>query len=195
MSGTTAPPAPDSIQTSEEPEPSGFTVGPLLVVALSFVVSMVVGALLIAVTDRPTRKAAQHFFSAPGTMFSRAWHAVSRAYVALFQGAIVDPHTFGHGSVWRDFNPLSETLLNATPLILVGLSVGLAFRTGLFNIGGQGQIIMGAVLAGYVGFEWHLPPVLHVVVAVLAAVVGGAAWGGLAGWLKARTGASGCTQC
>jgi simple sugar transport system permease protein len=107
----------------------------------------------------------------------------------LFQGAIFDPHTFGHGTVWRDFNPLSETLLNATPLILVGLSVGLAFRTGLFNIGGQGQIIMGAVLAGYVGFEWRLPPVLHVAVAVLAAVVGGAAWGGLAGWLKARTGA------
>ena len=48
---------------------------------------------------------------------------------------------------------------------------------------------MGAVLAGYVGFAWRLPPVLHVVVAVLAAVVGGAAWGGLAGWLKARTGA------
>ncbi|MDQ1494144.1 MAG: ral nucleoside transport system permease protein [Actinomycetota bacterium] len=190
MSGTAAPPAPGAaVQTSEEPQPSGFSAGPLLVVALSFVVAMVVGALLIAVTDRPTRTATGNFFNSPGTMFSKAWHAVSSAYVALFQGAIFDPHTFGHGTVWRDFNPLSETLLNATPLILVGLSVGLAFRTGLFNIGGQGQIIMGAVLAGYVGFEWRLPPVLHVAVAVLAAVVGGAAWGGLAGWLKARTGA------
>ena len=99
MSGTAAPPAPDAVQTSEEPEPSGFSAGPLLVVALSFVVSMVVGALLIAVTDRPTRTAAGHFFDSPGTVFSKAWHAVSGAYVALFQGAIFDPHTFGHGTV------------------------------------------------------------------------------------------------
>jgi ABC-type uncharacterized transport system permease subunit len=162
---------------------------PLLVVALSFVVAMIVGAILIAVTDVPTRKAAEHFSSGPGSTFSHAWKAISGAYVALFQGAIFDPHLIGHGNVWHDFNPLSETLLNATPLILVGLSVGLAFRTGLFNIGGQGQIILGAICAGYVGFTWQLPPFIHVVVAVLAGVIGGAAWGAFAGWLKARSGA------
>jgi simple sugar transport system permease protein len=102
---------------------------------------------------------------------------------------VLDPHTFGHGSVWHDFNPISETLFNATPLILVGLSVGLAFRTGLFNIGGQGQIILGAMAAGYVGFTWHLPPFLHLVVALVAGVLAGAIWGGIAGWLKAQTGA------
>ncbi len=78
---------------------------------------------------------------------------------------------------------------NATPLILGGLSVGLAFRAGLFNIGGQGQIIMGAIFAGYVGFHWHLPPGLHLIAAILAGMLGGALWGGLAGLLKARTGA------
>jgi ABC-type uncharacterized transport system permease subunit len=162
---------------------------PLVVIALSFVTAIVVGGVLIAVTNQPTRKAAKHFFSSPGPTLSAAWHAVSSAYIALFEGAVVDPHTFGHGTVWHDFSPLSETLYNAAPLILVGLSVGLAFRTGLFNIGAQGQLILGAMAAGYVGFTWHLPPVIHLVVALVAGVVAGAAWGGLAGWLKARTGA------
>jgi general nucleoside transport system permease protein len=162
---------------------------PLLVIALSFLTAIIVGAVLIAVTNQPTRKAAKHLFTSPGATFSAAWHAVSSAYVALFEGAVFDPHTFGHGSVWHDFNPLSETLFNATPLILVGLSVGLAFRTGLFNIGGQGQLILGAMAAGFVGFTWHLPLVIHLVVALVAGVVAGAIWGGIAGWLKARTGA------
>ena len=55
--------------------------------------------------------------------------------------------------------------MNATPLIVGGLSVGLAFRAGLFNIGGQGQIIIGAIFAGYVGFHWHLPAGIHVIAA------------------------------
>ncbi len=87
------------------------------------------------------------------------------------------------------FGPLSETLTRATPLILGGLSVSVAFRAGLFNIGGQGQILAGAGCAGYVGFAWHLPAGLHVVVCLLAAALGGAIWGGIAGVLKALTGA------
>ncbi|HEY3924768.1 MAG TPA: ABC transporter permease [Acidothermaceae bacterium] len=162
---------------------------PLVVIALSFLTAIIVGGILIAVTNQPTRTALRHFSASPGKVFSTAWHAASAAYVALFEGAIVDPHTFGHGSIWHDFNPISETLYTATPLILVGLSVGLAFRTGLFNIGAQGQIILGAMAAGYVGFTWHLPPVIHLFVALVAGVLAGAIWGGIAGWLKAQTGA------
>ena len=65
----------------------------------------------------------------------------------------------------------------------------LAFRAGLFNIGAQGQAIWGAILAAYVGFTLHLPPVLHLLVAVIAGIIGGGIWGGIVGWLKARTGA------
>jgi ABC-type uncharacterized transport system permease subunit len=182
------PPAADDVPAHKHARFT-FSANPLVVVALSFVVAIIVGSVLIAVTDVPTRKAAEHFSSDPSAAFSHAWKAISGAYVALFQGAIFDPHLVGHGNVWHDFNPLSETLLNATPLILVGLSVGLAFRTGLFNIGGQGQIILGAICAGYVGFTWHLPPVLHVLIAVVAGTIGGAAWGGVAGYLKAKSGA------
>ncbi len=60
---------------------------------------------------------------------------------------------------------------------------------GLFNIGAQGQVILGAIFASYVAFAWSLPPMLHMVVAVLAGLLGGALWGGIVGLLKARSGA------
>jgi simple sugar transport system permease protein len=67
--------------------------------------------------------------------------------------------------------------------------VGLAFRAGLFNIGAEGQIILGAIGAAWVGFTLDLPPVVHVVLALLGGVLCGAIWGGIPGFLKARTGA------
>jgi general nucleoside transport system permease protein len=161
----------------------------VVVTLLSLVMALAVAGVLIAVTDDRTRTSMGYFFQVPGDTFSFGWQAVSSAYTALFEGSILDPSTLSSGSFTQIMNPLSETMLNATPLICTGLSVGLAFRAGLFNIGGQGQIIMAAVFAGYVGFAVSLPPVVHVVVAVLAGVLGGALWGGLAGWLKARTGA------
>jgi general nucleoside transport system permease protein len=162
---------------------------PVMVTALSLFAALVVGGLLIAVSDSRTTHAMTYFFSYPSDTFSYGWDAIWGAYKALFEGAVVDPSTLSSGSASRILTPLSETLVTATPLILVGLSVGLAFRSGLFNIGGQGQIIMGAVFAGYAGFAWDLPPVVHLLVALVAGAVGGALWGGIAGWLKARTGA------
>jgi ABC-type uncharacterized transport system permease subunit len=156
---------------------------------LALVVAMAVGAVLIAVADPDTRTASAYFFSAPMDMISAAARAVFGGYAALFQGAIYNPATASKGTLAGVLGPISETLVNATPLILGGLSVGLAFRAGLFNIGSQGQIIMGAVFAGYVGFAWHLPVVLHLLVGIIAGIVGGALWGGIAGFLKARTGA------
>ena len=61
--------------------------------------------------------------------------------------------------------------------------MSLAFRAGLFNIGAQGQLVLGAIFAGYVGFAMDLPPGLHLVVAILAACLGGALWGAIAGVL------------
>jgi simple sugar transport system permease protein len=85
--------------------------------------------------------------------------------------------------------PFSETLTEATPLLLGGLAVGLAFRAGLFNSGGQGQLIMGAICATYVGFSLDGPPVIAMLLAVLAGLAGGGAYGAIVGILKARTGA------
>ncbi len=160
-----------------------------VVTLLAFICALVFGAILIAVSDAPTRHASTYFFQHPGDTFSDAWSAISAAYSALFRGSIFNTNSlYSNGGV-PIFLPISDTLVNAAPLILGGLAVGVAFRAGLFNIGVQGQLIMGAVCAGYVGFAWHLPSVLHVLVALIAGIIGGAIWGGLVGVLKARTGA------
>ncbi len=183
-------PAPEPAPATQGAGPTGTSLSETIVVtALAFVSALAIGAVLIAIADPATRAAASYFFSYPFDTFTAAGQAVGNAYLALFQGAIFNPTLAAKGTLTGYLYPLSETLVNATPLIVGGLAVGLAFRAGLFNIGGQGQIIMGAIFAGYVGFHWHLPAGIHVIAAILAGMLGGALWGGLAGWLKARTGA------
>ena len=133
------------------------------------------------------------FFSDPGAAISAAWDSIAAAYSALFEGAIFNPHTiaaaFHGGSVGAIFYPLSQTASQATPLILTGLSVALAFRAGLFNIGAASQWIGGAIVATYLGFAVSLPPVIHAIVCLIGGFAGGAVLGWLVGDLKARTGA------
>jgi general nucleoside transport system permease protein len=196
QAGSTGPTEP-AAEPATEPSPSwgkrlvsGVVEGNTFVVtALSLVVALAIGAVLIAIADSETRAAAHYFTAAPADTFSAGFRAIGSAYKSLFEGSIFNPSSASKGTVSGIFYPLSETLTNATPLILAGLSVGLAFRAGLFNIGAQGQIILGATFAGYVGFAWHLPVVLHLIVAVIAGIIGGALWGGVVGLLKARTGA------
>lgn len=83
---------------------------------------------------------------------------------------------------------ISYTLIYATPVIITGLSVAFAFRTGLFNIGAEGQFIVGALVAALLGYHVSLPPVIHVVFVVVVAILAGAIWGGISGFLKARFG-------
>jgi general nucleoside transport system permease protein len=166
----------------------------VLVTLLAFVVAIVVGGILIALSDEDVRGAMGYIFAAPADFFSFSWYAIRDAYSALFQGAIVNFGSVsaaanGTGSTSAVFGPISETIVTATPLICAGLSVSLAFRSGLFNIGGEGQVVAGAITSAYVGFAWHLPVFLHVVVAIAAGILGGAAWGFIPGFLKARTGA------
>jgi simple sugar transport system permease protein len=198
VSEQTADPAADPQQTlvpEEPPEhPRGFWrrlagAGSLTTTLLAFVTAMILGGILIAVADPQTQAASHYFFQYPWDTFKYGFIAIWNGYVALFEGAIFNPHTAAKGTLAGYLGPISETLTNATPLILGGLSVGLAFRAGLFNIGGQGQVIMGAVFAGFVGFHWHLPPGLHLLLGIVAGIIGGALWGGLAGFLKAKTGA------
>jgi len=196
VSEQTTDPAADSQAATpldDGPEPTGFwrrlTASSLIVTVLAFVTAMLLGGILIAVADPRTQNASHYFFQYPWDTFQYGFTAIWKGYVALFEGAIFNPHTASKGTLAGYAGPISETLTNATPLILGGLSVGLAFRAGLFNIGGQGQVIMGAVFAGFVGFHWHLAPGLHLLLGILAGMLGGALWGGLAGLLKAKTGA------
>jgi simple sugar transport system permease protein len=145
---------------------------------LAVLVALVIGGLLVAVADEDTASALGYFTSRPGDALSAGWSAVSSAYLALFQGSL--------GSV----GSVSETLVAATPLILAGLAVAVPFRAGLFNIGGEGQIIAGGTAAGFIGFALTgVPLVIHLPLALLTGLLAGAAMGSIPGVLKARTGA------
>lgn len=162
------------------------TTGNGLIAVLSVVLALIAGSILIAITDAEVQAAAGYFFARPSDTFAALWAAASGAYIALFEGAI---YNAGAGSFETAIRPLTESLKFATPLIAAGLGVGLAFRAGLFNIGGQGQMLMAAAAGGYIGAYVDLPAGLHLVAAIVAGVVAGGIWAGIAGLLKARTGA------
>ncbi|MDJ0396022.1 ABC transporter permease [Rhodococcus sp. G-MC3] len=162
-----------------------FTGGAIISV-LAVLLAMIVGAVLIAVTNDDVQESAGYFFSRPTDMLSAIWNSVSGAYSSLFQGSV---YNFRRPGFENGIKPLTETLTFATPLIVAGLGVALAFRVGMFNIGGRGQMLIAAACAGWVGFSLQLPAGLHLILAIAAGVIGGAVWGGIAGVLKARTGA------
>ncbi len=100
------------------------------------------------------------------------------AMTALFQGAFTQK------------DALVETLIASVPYVFLGLAVALGFKAGLFNIGADGQLYMGAVAGVFVGYSLHgLPGVIHIPLAFAAGMLAGAVYGGFPGWLKARFGA------
>jgi len=149
----------------------------VITTAAAFVLALIVGALLMIFSDTEVRSKFTYFFARPSDALIASGQKVGGAYAALIKGAV------------GGYGPITETTAQAAPLICAGLGVGLAFRAGLFNIGAQGQAIWGAILAAYVGFSWHLPPGIHLLVAIVAGLVGGGVWGAIVGWLKARAGA------
>ncbi|WP_421725134.1 ABC transporter permease [Bauldia sp.] len=137
-----------------------FSVGDILLVPI---LSVILALILGAVTMLAT-----------GVSVS----SIGLSYVALFDGSL--------GSIAS----LSETLTAAAPLTLAGLGIALAFRAGLFNIGAEGQLLVGGMAAVGVGFAFTgLPAIIHLPLALLAGVLAGAFWASIAGWLKAATGA------
>jgi simple sugar transport system permease protein len=165
----------------------------VVITILAVFVALLVGAVLIVASDPVVLRAWDSVGYAPGSAFSATWTSVSAAYSALFEGAIFSPATisaaFHGGSVAAIFYPLSLTCFEATPLILTGLSVALCFRAGMFNIGAAGQWIGGALVATWLGYAVNLPIVLHAIVCIIGAFIGGAVIGWIVGEIKARTGA------
>ncbi|WP_370459453.1 ABC transporter permease [Isoptericola sp. BMS4] len=179
-----APPAPDERwrEAFRRIVSGGWAVG-----LGAMVLAVLAGSLMIVVTDENVQAAAQYFFSRPGDTLAAVGTAVGGAYSAMFQGAV---YNFGADSFAQGIRPLTQTLTNATPLIAAGLGIALAFRAGLLNIGGQGQILMAATAAGWIGFGvTGVPFPLHLLLALVGGILAGALWAGIAGLLKARTGA------
>jgi general nucleoside transport system permease protein len=136
---------------------------------VSIVLALVVGALVILGSE----------LVIPGQPFDPALPL--KAYVALLQGALGLPPAV---------NPIVSTLVATAPLLLGGLSVGFGFKSGLFNIGAQGQFLMGALASAATGIAVSSQPsTIAIPIALLGGMLGGAAWGFIPGLLKALSGA------
>jgi general nucleoside transport system permease protein len=129
-----------------------------------------------------------------GALFD-AFLPVLATLAALLVGAVmllflkINPIE-AYGALWvgafGTTNAFAETLVKATPLLLVGLGICISFRGDVINIGGEGQMIVGAILATWVGLTFtSLPGWLVIILAMLAGFLGGAIWGGIPGVLKA----------
>ena len=166
--------------------------------ALSITVALLVGALFIIFTDIEVLGG---LLSDPIGALSLGIGRAATAYSALFRGAFGDPENIGKAlasngdiKLWaRALRPLVESVVASVPLIFVGLGVSVAFRTGIFNIGGAGQYTMGAVggtIAALVFGAGVTPAPIAILLVMIFGVIGGAAWAFLPGYLKARVGAS-----
>jgi simple sugar transport system permease protein len=166
---------------------------PITIPILAIISGLILGGLIVALTTEEVYTA---WSRSPFEAIQVGWDAAWASYSALFTGAIgnpariVDALSSGDAlEIRRAFNPILESLTKSVPYIFAGLAVALGFRAGLFNIGAEGQIFMGATTAVVVGFALTgLPAIIHIPLALLAGALGGAVWGFIPGILKAKTG-------
>ena len=145
----------------------GGIVTPLITVFIAFVI----GGLVVLFTGHNPLSTYRAIFEGSGLNWFFPWISSDDRTIAALN--------------------LQQTLIATTPLILTGLAVAFAFRCGLFNIGGQGQYLVGSFAAVWVGSSFSgMPGALHIVLCMIAACLAGAAWGGIAGLLRATTGAN-----
>jgi simple sugar transport system permease protein len=134
---------------------------PLVIPLLAIFTALLIGAILIIITAENPLVGLQK---------------VGQGYFGILQGALLSPRG------------LANTLVATTPLILTGLAVAIPFRAGLFNIGAEGQFVMGALFGTLVGAYLDLPTGIHLIATLLGGFIGGMLWGAIPGILKAWLG-------
>ena len=166
---------------------------PLTLTILAIFSGLLLGGLLVAVTSVEVYQAFDvSFWEGIKSGARAAWST----YEALFYGSVGNPGKIidaikgGQAEdIRRAFNPFFESLVVSTPYIFAGLAVALGFRAGLFNIGAEGQIYIGAVTTVIAALYLKgLPSIIHVPISLLAGFIGGGLWGFVPGLLKATTG-------
>jgi general nucleoside transport system permease protein len=166
-----------------------------LVPILSVVTAMIIGAVVIVITDFTNLG---KIGTDPIGGIGGALGGVINGYGAMFAGAFGDPariitafQTGRADDIATAIRPITETLVATTPLIFAGLAIAVSFRAGMFNIGGNGQVMLGALGATLTAFtlEGQAPGFVILLASLVAAVVFGGFWGFIPGFLKARTGA------
>jgi len=164
-----------------------------LIPFLAIITGLIFGAFFNVITNVEVYTAfGRSFFEG----LSFAWNTVVVSYTSLFKGAIGDPKLIAtaissgdKALIIKSLEPFFESLVATTPYIFGGLAVALGFKAGVFNIGVEGQIFIGASASVFVGYYFTgLPAYIHIPFAFLAGAAGGALWGFIPGWLKAKTG-------
>lgn len=149
-----------------------------IITVASLLLAFFVSAIVMVFADAEVASTWAYFFSRPGDALAASWDKIASTFYAMWVGSM--------GS-WV---AVTNTTAEAAPLICGGLGVAIAFRAGLFNIGAQGQAMLGALTAAFIGFSiTGVPIFIHLPLAIAVGMVAGAIWGGIVGVLKARTGA------
>lgn len=173
----------------------------ILLPFLAILTALILSSVFIIISDTEVLAAWKEFFVAPGLALSLSLTKLRQAYTALLEGGVGNPARIWEGlRTWvgtgdntafvASLEAIDRTLVNSAPYIFAGLAVALGFRCGLFNIGAEGQLFVGALASAYVGYSIkEMPMVIHLPLALGAGAAAGGAWGAIAGFLKAFTGA------
>jgi general nucleoside transport system permease protein len=170
-------------------------LGKALVPALAIVTAFIFGAIVIVLTDLENLS---RIGTDPVGAILGALGGVARGYGAMLSGAFGDParvliaiQSGSQRDISTAIRPITETLVAATPLIFAGLAVAISFRAGMFNIGVDGQLMIGALGATITGIALagQVPPFVILIASLAMGILWGGFWGFIPGFLKARTGA------
>jgi len=161
---------------------------------LAIITGLLLGGILVALSSEEVYST---WSESPLQAISNGFKAAGESYTTLLTGSFGSPsgiiaaiESGDDLEIRRAFNPIFESLVRSVPYIFGGLAVALAFRAGLFNIGVEGQIFIGGIFAVWVGYSLTgLPALIHLPLAFMAGMLGGALWAFIPGLLKAKTGA------
>ena len=166
----------------------------LVIIVLSILTGFIIGGILAAAT---TPKVYEAFDTSISAGIKESLELIWETYSSLFIGSFGNPAKMvealisGDGATIRAaFKPFLESLVITTPYLYTGVAIALGFQAGVFNIGAEGQLFMGSIMAAWAGFAFKgLPPIVHVPLALGVGFLAGGLWGYIPGWLKAKTGA------
>ena len=194
-------PGPPSAGDVKQPSRLRAVLDAFLLPFLAIITALALSSIFIIISDTELLNLWKDFFSAPSIALAASLEKLKVSYGALISGGFGDPSRIWHGfRLWLETGDKKEfiaslegidrTLVYSTPYIFAGLAVALGFRCGLFNIGVEGQLFVGAMAATYIGYSVKgLPMLIHLPLALTAGALAGALWSAIAGFLKAYTGA------
>lgn len=165
----------------------------LTIIILAIFTGLLFGGIIAVATTKELYSAFdESFFNGLNESLKFIW----KTYSSLFIGSVGNPSKMASAlfsgdskAILSAFKPFLESLVTTTPYLITGIAIALGFQAGIFNIGGEGQLFMGSIMAGWAGWTFKgLSPIVHVPLALSIGFLAGAFWGFIPGWLKAKTG-------